>query len=655
MREPSDVEQIETVNSSKSLERGILRKPGSLHLHVDAGSDEALLTSLVTELQRRGLTVKKSCVARSVRGVQADDADLRDTYTSHTPRRLEAGSEEVFLSLALGDREHAVAMLGELLPRLQLHGGVVIEAERVSAYYHDRHWDLARPARIEGIMDAEVGFIGEPTLDFEMHHCIEIPVDGSGDAQLELDRLNSQTEAKGLHVGTWAEFVKPNVLAFHSTVFGKTFSRLRDQAADDCDVLSRTVLNQFTNSKLWVLIEQILGVWQPPLQTFTLGRASRVSVPELVGTTDTGSLNLLSVVTECREASTEGEGISESRADVRSDICENVRALQEVVQSSDYDPLLIELAVLDQPFGDTSLPSVTRAFASDIVSFVDTPDAPLMLDAWHNAINRILDNSVNPIVVHPETYASGYLYETLDWLMQDYYRLTQTPQKSLTWEKSEWPERVESFEMSLMKRRVHVRGGGTLLSTDPAAFRRPYPVGIVGSDAPVQRTLTRLGAGLVFHLMNRWAEVEEHSSRWKHLQRVLLALSRSQLVIVPFRRPAHRGLEQERPHGELPAGCVFLLLHPKDHAVRSPRALDELALRIHWVMFWAVLESYSTSGSSAGLDMSELGPRRQMLISAVEAAYRRSANERDLASLSTDLGWMKEPWKLKLQNGIRDN
>jgi hypothetical protein len=241
---------------SPGLPRGVFSLPGNLHIHIDGGGDIAIVESLLQSAERSGAKGKINHIIDSVAGPQR--ARLPDTYASHTPGTGGVEHFEYFATLHGGTRETAVALLGELLPNVTRHPGLVVEVERVIGRVN-AEGRLVYPelADVEKITMADVGIAPAPSLTFEIHHGFDVSGGGPVPA---LDDFARDVEALGISTGGWFRFAKGSAIAYRSNAFSDG-TDLRAIVEREHAELQRYLDTHGIDARVRTVVEEVLGIW----------------------------------------------------------------------------------------------------------------------------------------------------------------------------------------------------------------------------------------------------------------------------------------------------------------------------------------------------------------------------------------------------------
>src|SRR5258708_17895143 len=146
---------------------------------------------------------------------------------------------------------------------------IVIEVERVLGHVSRSNPDWIPGWRFihGGISDYEVGFKRRATdaqVQVEVHHCFEFPA-----AQVPpftIASLCSEMERREIEALQWSRFDRPGFYSFRSTMFtGDLFSdkQAREHLLKLIDFLTACGL---PSDNVWVVAEEVLGIWQTPLE-----------------------------------------------------------------------------------------------------------------------------------------------------------------------------------------------------------------------------------------------------------------------------------------------------------------------------------------------------------------------------------------------------
>lgn len=193
----------------------------------------------------------------------------------------------------------------------------------------------------------------------------------------------------------------------------------------------------------------------------------------------------------------------------------------------------------------------------------------------------MLQHEIDPIVGHAETYESGYLQESLEWLVQDRFA-SPTPAPDWITDVKKAAERLERWATSVEWQSDY----------DYAASRRSYRFRLTTNSRPVADTLRHLSAGLVGHLVEKYhlARTAEVATNPGQIAYSLALIARSLVLVVPFRRPRPT-FERNALHRFQPGGCLFSVMLPSwSPAVDRQRQVELAALRLSWMLHRAALE-----------------------------------------------------------------
>lgn len=545
---------------------------------------------------------KVNTVLQSVHGSEFEQNQI--TYKAHNPPRdstKHTENTEHFLTLVADGHDDAVKTLSFLLSKLRNEDGIVIEAERVLGFISAaiNRWAGVLYDLESSISAADVHFDTEDTAPIEIHHCFDIPKDAT--VPLNIADLCADLESYGLHVGTWSLFFRHDVWSFRSTAFVGPFS-YEDRARKDFAIL----LSYLNNKKLpycdaWLVAEQILGIWQTPLTPSTPSTEQRaltnqVTVTSLVGASDSSLPHFSRIVEDCLTKET--RDVSERDAKERQAIEDSVTSFKDIIEAQTFEPVLIELAVID----DVRLHSKpqrqgahgsNRYFVANMISYLDTPGS-IVLDAWQQATDHIVNEPrhIDPIVSHPATYRTGYLYQSLSWLVEQAYAAQQIPSR-------DGPKPVQSAREVLARAIV-----GYHWMSKVAACRKNYLFESADEPAPVHVTMKKLSDGFILELMKRLASGALLPSDTAAISQVLLKLSRSFLIVVPFRWQVTvippRRESAEALTVEEPGGCLFAVVSPRREEVPDATELGNVAIRLSWMLFRAALEEVHRHGHVPG-------------------------------------------------------
>jgi hypothetical protein len=252
---------------SPGLPAGFFRQVGIMHMHVDGAGYEDLVNSLVRNLEAGGARAKLTAVSQAVAGPQR--AEEPDTYASHTPGTLNDEHLEYFSTTSLRNRTDAVQTIQKVLPLLAEHEGVVIEVERVIAKVDESGW-RSLPVRDLPILGEDVGFVRNPTMDYELHHALEFLPGPQGTTQppIRIEQLLADTTALGLKVGGWFNFPKKDgQWSFRSNAFTSVAEEdLEALVTKEYELLGQYAAEKHLQCQRWTIVEQVLGIWRSPFE-----------------------------------------------------------------------------------------------------------------------------------------------------------------------------------------------------------------------------------------------------------------------------------------------------------------------------------------------------------------------------------------------------
>jgi hypothetical protein len=259
--EMTKLDRFETRYRSLGLPAGCFRRLGSVHVHVDGGGEYEVVRALIRELENEGRGSKLTTVARSVAGPERKEHP--ETYASHTPPGGDRALE-YFSTSAIPDRADGVQLLGRVLARFAERSGTVIEVERVVATVEDSTWSQVAVEDFQPFLAEEVGFKGNATLPFEIHHAFDIPNDAA--SQINVKQVLSDTTKLGLVVGGWFNFARTQGdQSFRSNAFGQRRG-IRERVLSEQKLLAAYLATKHAPVRLWTIVEQVLGIWRTPLQ-----------------------------------------------------------------------------------------------------------------------------------------------------------------------------------------------------------------------------------------------------------------------------------------------------------------------------------------------------------------------------------------------------
>ena len=192
---------------------------GAIHIHVDGGKNEAVVRSLLDDLNSKGYPTKMQHVLEAVAGPQR--VLLPEVYGSHTPGEEGEKRFEFFSTTLVRSRDEAIAVIRDILPRIHGTSGIVLEAEQVISLVRSENEEvqigmltkmrtvrviLRQEAQIAVIKTEEVdGYSAAPTWPFEVHHRFDVPKYQS-QHPIPLESLLQFSEKNGFCVGGWFVF-----------------------------------------------------------------------------------------------------------------------------------------------------------------------------------------------------------------------------------------------------------------------------------------------------------------------------------------------------------------------------------------------------------------------------------------------------------------
>ena len=566
----------ERLHRSSWLERRCFRQPGQLHLHVDA-RDLVFLHSLIADLEGivdfkgKKIGVKLNEVAESVIGEAWTEAAFGQHGSS-------GKGKECFLSAALTSRPQCIEAIRILLSRIHDIHGVVLEVERVVARWSWRQGnETADYGVVPRISSEEAEYPVAKTCPVEVHACFEVV---QKRAPFELGELEQKLASnEGLRVGTWSRFEREEgVWSYRSTDFAYEFHYER-HCAKDYENLKRFLGSRKVKYReLWVIAEEVLGLWKAPVERITspdeFVRGNRVPLKDVVKI-NKDAVPEFSKIIQTKE--TEGNDC-ELKAERVDELVKHVSCFEEIATELQLRPLLLELAVT-QEWGSLE----PKKFASVMVSYPDSSLDPHLLRAWQGFILHVTQSSesginpVSPVIFHPETYNSGYLFERFDWIVEGAYHDLFPGGRGIR-------SAREALEQSGLAA-SHTSGSEEPPPLRSAALKRYTWENPIENPAPVRQTLTILCRRVVKELMGQLREART-TGEPRGVLDTLASLAKAWLIVVPFRWKT-RAEEQK----STPGGCVFAVVSPEDETAGvTSRDLQDLAVRFGWVLFRATLE-----------------------------------------------------------------
>lgn len=241
---------------------------GAIHIHVDGGQNEAVVRAVLGDLNARGYRTKMQHVLEAVAGPQR--AFLPEVYGSHTPG--EGGEEqfEFFSTTLIANRDEAVAVLREILPRIQSTPGIVVEAEQVvslaiSSGGHGQmdttRVSMEQKAEVDIIRSEEVGgYRTAPTWPFEVHHRFDVPK--VYDAHpCPMESLLTFAEKNGFCVGGWFVFDDLGSWGYRSNEFMQLKELGPKMRRQSRSMLVGVQNLPFPAQLLTSVGEKVLGIW----------------------------------------------------------------------------------------------------------------------------------------------------------------------------------------------------------------------------------------------------------------------------------------------------------------------------------------------------------------------------------------------------------
>ena len=248
-----------TLYRSGNLPGGRFREVNALHVHVDGGGRYDWVLGLVRGLEAQGSPGKLNAVSKAISGPQR--AQQPETYQSHTPGGQQEDLE-YFSTTLLANRAAAIGVLRYILPALVAHPGGVVEVERVVASFEKDRQLLADFDDVLPIQGTEVGFETNFTLDFEVHHGIDLDMQS---APVTLAEILRETHSRGIVVGGWFQFEKqPGICSYRSNSFWKA-DGLIEHVQTERQALTDYLRTTTSPWRFWTIIERVLAIWQSPL------------------------------------------------------------------------------------------------------------------------------------------------------------------------------------------------------------------------------------------------------------------------------------------------------------------------------------------------------------------------------------------------------
>jgi hypothetical protein len=248
---------VDVLYRSRGVAPGSFRALGAIHLHVDGGGDPGFVLELAKELERAGAPAKVTAISRSVAGPQREE--LPETYSVHTPSRDGEESFEFFSTNLMRDREMAVSLLRQALPRLAGRPEMVVEVERVVATLRDEVWRSTSFNAVNTIRADEVGQLSKPTISFEIHHAFDVD---RGVQLPPIEEIARDLQSAGIRVGGWFRFLRTgNEQSYRSNSFC-TAKVLRTTMLFEHKILRDYLAHFHIPCEVWAIGEQVLGIWR---------------------------------------------------------------------------------------------------------------------------------------------------------------------------------------------------------------------------------------------------------------------------------------------------------------------------------------------------------------------------------------------------------
>jgi nucleoside phosphorylase/class 3 adenylate cyclase len=261
--EPVDHTDPVRMAPKRDFAPGYFRKPGTLHLHIDGGTELAVIETWAQRFKERDTPTKLTRVVRSIAGPQR--RQLRDTYDTHTPG-VERESLEYFTTSLLDPSKYDIATLvEETLVELKNTRGIVIELERVIAVIPDEPPGTHGP-RLQGLNGA-IRFDTRDTARIEVHFLVDVDRIAGAREPLSLESILEISTRSGIDVGGWFLIERSDVWGYRSNSFA---SRLPDWEALNTSRLHlhHEIAQQLRRSPsdvtVKVIVEESVGVWKTP-------------------------------------------------------------------------------------------------------------------------------------------------------------------------------------------------------------------------------------------------------------------------------------------------------------------------------------------------------------------------------------------------------
>jgi len=283
------------------LHAGLSSALGSLHLHIDGGSDRKIAVDTVKLIDPTFARSEVATINAAVEGPLR--IEQPDRYADHTPGQN--GQEQFHFfttttlhpgpadpdSIETAEIEDQVRnVLGCLNLAVEkgisdARSGHVVEVERVVG-------SVARNGEVRWVPEPSLqtmfraGFLFEKQSgdalknDYEVHISLDIPRNGSDEPPLTLEMLLEVCDRAKVPVGGWFIFSKPDFWAYRSNalmtdVDQATAVRMRNDLNSE---LSRLHGLDLSGKTLRVLVEESLGIWKTK---FNKLNDTALTVPEL--------------------------------------------------------------------------------------------------------------------------------------------------------------------------------------------------------------------------------------------------------------------------------------------------------------------------------------------------------------------------------------
>lgn len=229
---------------------------GSLHLHIDGGKQARLTKSIAAQLAKEGEFTKVQAVLGAVGGPQRQQ--LVETYSTRSAGSTAAEPFELFSSVLLRSRNHAIETVKRVLPTVNGDVGLVIDVERVVATVDAANgWKQIEFYELDGFKDEEIDFTCSYTQPFEIHHLIDVY--DTGENPLDLETLMRDSISMGINLGGWFQFSKPGRAAYRSNAFSQAY-QLKSKVMMQHELLAVYLENSGLNYRLRTVVERVLAV-----------------------------------------------------------------------------------------------------------------------------------------------------------------------------------------------------------------------------------------------------------------------------------------------------------------------------------------------------------------------------------------------------------